>query len=357
MEPETEKTISWFTHCCLAGLPRWFGGKRKMANVIIGQARGKIFVDAFMGAGSISLLAKAENYEVRANDYSLISSFIGKGYLENDRITLDEFDIKRLFVKAKNNKHYCQKHYSPGLFTTRHSEFIDNVASILNVDKQIKCETKLALYNCFLMKFIFALRPYGNFSTKFLSEFFEHPFDTENYPEYSNTSCVRDVFLPVYDLAMKIKNQVNNSVFINGKENKFYSFDIFDFLSSSYSDGDTIYFDPPYYGSSAYENYYASLVSILLQKKIKIDSKNPFNSPNWEKHFNQMLELSKKIPRWIISYGCQKVEPEYLLEVVKKYRKKATLYKIPYVYSVGTIFKEYKKTLPVATEILVVADA
>jgi adenine-specific DNA methylase len=287
------------------------------------------------------------------NDYSIYGNFIGKGIIENNGTKIDKYDLMKLFVESPNNKRYCEKNYQGELFTSRHSRFIDNAASILNVDNKFHNPVKANALNCVLIKFIFALRPYGNFNTSHMIDFFENPFDSCE-KKLAKTGYVKDIMSPVWDLLEKCSKGVNDSIFYNGKKNKFYNKDVFDFIQEA--EGDTVYYDPPYYGAEPYEFYYDVLNSILMQDDL-VKEKSNFNKDDWQIHFDQLLDISQKIPRWIISFGCEKITPTEFADIVKKHRPNARLIEIPYVYSVGARPKEDKPEKQGRTiEILVVAD-
>lgn len=346
------QNVKYFSNSVFNGCPRFFGGKRKIANFILGKSTGDIFIDAFMGAGSISVFAKAQNKTVLANDYSVYANFIGRGIIENSCSKIDKYDLMKLFVECPDNQMYCEKHYKGDLFTTRHARFIDNAASMLNLTKKIRDPVKNAALNCMLMKFIFALRPYGNFNTSHMVDFLEQPFDS-NKIKLGSMAWIKSALIPVWDLAFRSMENVNDSIFFNGKVNKFYNKDVFDFMQEV--DGDTVYFDPPYYGAEPYEYYYDRLNSILLQEDL-IAEKSNFNKDDWKTHFDQLLDLSQKIPRWIISFGCEQVTPAMFLEIVQKHRPGAELFEIPYIYSVGNAKKDESGKKKAVIEILMTAD-
>src|SRR3989338_1760065 len=100
-------------------LPSYFGGKRKLARRILSHAKGTVFIDAFLGGCSVSLLAKAKGYKVICNDIAERSRVVGKAIIENKGIKLTDYDLYSLYTDTEN-------------------EFIRNTFPNLALEKDIK---------------------------------------------------------------------------------------------------------------------------------------------------------------------------------------------------------------------------
>lgn len=108
-------------------LPSYFGGKRKLVKHIfkpIKKTEG-IFMDAFLGGGSVSLYAKAKGYKVIANDIAFRSLIIGKAIIGNNSVKLESEDLARLFFETKHDS-FIKNNYCPKVFTSKISDFLDN---------------------------------------------------------------------------------------------------------------------------------------------------------------------------------------------------------------------------------------
>lgn len=329
------------------GLPKFFGGKRRFAKFILSKSKGNIFADAFLGGASVSIYAKAQNKTVLCNDISFLSEQLGRAYIENNSVKMDNDDLNRLFMPGRKSDFISEK-YCPDIFTTRHSKFFDNARFWI---EKTNSQTRRSLLYCFLAKFLLDVRPYGNFTTTYLSELAEQldKCPKNKIPEHSMIGSVASMFTqPLYYQAQKIMGKVNSSVFTNGCINKFYKLDVFKFIETIRAD--TIYLDPPYYGATSYEEYYGVLNSCLLGKVIK-STKSKFNKDQNFDFLAKLIQSCAKFERVILSYGCEKTTPEEVLAMVKDFRPQAELYKIPHQYSVGV--KDGK--VPVKTEILIVA--
>lgn len=306
-------------------LPSYFGGKRKLARRILSHAKGKVFIDAFLGGGSVSLLAKAKGYKVICNDIAERSRIVGKAIIENKGSKLTDYDLYSLFKQTDNT--FIRDNF-PNLLLEKDVQFLDNAFANAKTDLQ----------KLLLIKFLFKYKPFSMLSNKVPKDLSE-----------ANLKVIKPhlkyMFKPIRTLK-KIKNQINYGIFDNGQDNEFHQKDVFEFLENV--KGDTVYFDPPYAGSQSYEEFYNILDSILMQKKIPVE-KSKFNSEDAENFLHKLLEKSMHIPRVIFSFGGPKIDGQHLLKIVQQHRP-AELYEIQHKWSI-TASKEQMQT---ATEILVV---
>ena len=120
----------------------------------------------------------------------------------------------------------------------------------------------------------------------------------------------------------KLKDEVNHGIFDNHQDNEIHQKDVFDFLKTV--QGDVVYFDPPYPGSSAYEVEYGILDNLLVGKKL--DNKaSDFSHKDADEFLERLFASATHIPQWVISLGQNKedigVKPDKLLAMVQKHRK------------------------------------
>jgi len=324
-------------------LPAYFGGKQKLAGKIISHAEGKVFIDAFLGGGSVSLWAKAKGYKVIANDYAYRSYIAGKALIENNEEKITKEDIQFLMQDVKDNNHFVEENYLK-LFLERNATFLDKAFTNLN---QIENETKKCLLQLALTKFIFHIRDFSEFgNTRTIRLIREKKYDDVSH--YSN-KMKTVLFRSNYNNLNKQVGFINKGVFSNGEKNEVYQLDIFEFLKKV--KGDTIYFDPPYYGSTDYNDHMNVLDCILEQKIIKPE-KSVFNKSDWKKFTSKMFEMSEHIPTWIISFGGPKVKPEEYNELISQFRK-TEIITFPYRYSICPTSKAYKNAT--ANEYIIIA--
>lgn len=306
-------------------LPAYFGGKRKLARKILSYAEGDVFIDAFMGGGSVALLAKAKGYKVICNDIAERSRIIGKAIIENKTTKLTDYDIYSLFKETSNT--FIRDNY-PHLLLEKDIQLLDNAFANAKTDLQ----------KLLLIKFLFRYKPFSMLSNHI-------PKDLENCNLKVIKPHLRYMFKPIKTLKM-LQRKINYGVFDNGKQHEFHQKDVFDFLKGV--KGDTIYFDPPYAGTQSYEEFYNILDSLLVQKKLPVE-KNKFSSDDAEEFLHKLLEHSMHIPKVIFSFGGPKINGQRLLKIVQEHRP-AELHEIKHKWAM-TASKEQMQTV---TEILVV---
>jgi adenine-specific DNA methylase len=106
-----------------------------------------------------------------------------------------------------------------------------------------------------------------------------------------------------YEIALECLEDINKSVFPNGKENLFYDCDVFEFLDRVRG-FDTLYIDPPYYGSESYEQFYTPINKILTQGHWQKPDMSVFNKKeSYMQAIRKILEVTSDVPQVIFSYG------------------------------------------------------
>lgn len=293
----------------------YFGGKRKLCPVIFRQIskylprekwQGKIFVDAFLGSGAVSLYAKAQGFKIIANDIAERSYIAGKAIIENNLTLLSEEDIHKLFLPNPNNEHLIEKTFVPDVFTRRHAIFLDNAFT----------NAKRPIDKYLLLKYIFHIRPYSKFSSP---NAFNRPMGEGRFDEIKQTynrAISNNLQTPLAILQIE-KEKINRGIFSNGYDNHIFKQDVFDFLSKV--NGDVLYLDPPYAGTLSYESEYGILDKILGESK----PKSRFSSDDGIEVLDTLLARAESFPLWIISFGNAggKNELSKLVEMVSKYRR------------------------------------
>jgi hypothetical protein len=150
----------------LRALPPYFGGKRRLLGRIFKRVPkpdgAPVFVDAFLGGGSVSLFAKGRGYRVVCNDIPLRSYIVGKALIDNNHVRLTPGDTTRHFVDAGTKPHFIEENFARSVVTTKHARFLDNAF-------QVACEAeepKRWLLLLLLVKYVLRMRPMGNFGAK-----------------------------------------------------------------------------------------------------------------------------------------------------------------------------------------------
>lgn len=316
----------------------YIGGKRKLAQKILSYAEGDVFIDAFAGACSVSLLAKHLGKSVISNDISQRSYISQLALIENNSEKIGKDDIARLFVKAENSG-FIERQYAPKYFPRETAKFLDNAfavtAGVVSVYKQ-------ALLRQLLIVYMLRLRSFSRFGLTKDAQAIEDNKAGEILEIATRgraTKMLQTMSHP-FTILLEISQDINRAIVNTGKECIASNLDVFKFLEKV--EGDTIYFDPPYSGSSTYEETYKVLDSILEGKELKLPT-SVFNRKDAEMFFNKMYEASEHIPVWLTSMGKNEdsvgttFDGDELLKVVKEHRPNSKLVTFKHRWAINTM--------------------
>lgn len=302
-------------------LPAYWGGKRRLLGALFrdvpSPAESPVFVDAFLGGGSVSLYAKARGYRVVANDVADRSVIVGRALIENDRTLLGYDDLTRLFVPTGDGPGYAERELAPDTFAPRHARFLD--LALANARKLDGPKRWLSLL--LVVKYALRLRPMGNWgAVKIIHQVEEGAWEEMN-PHY-----VKDVFarnMPHHPMrvAEPIRHAINQGVFSNGRVNVCEQKDVFEFLGAT--QGDVVYLDPPYSGTQSYERGGKPLDDLLRGGPAPVEP-SVFSRERPQRVLPRLLEAADHIPLLVLSYGNAVVGLGELLEIVRRFRPKAT---------------------------------
>ena len=276
----------------------------------------------------MSLFGKARGYRVIANDVALRSYVIGKALIENNHVSLDVEDVNRLFVNDPDNTGFVEANFARSVLTAKHARFLDNGFAVTRKVEGAKRWLLLLL----LTKYILRMRPMGNFGAKTIIKQAEDGRWEQMNQNYLKDLLSRNIAGHPKAVAEKLRRVVNAGVFSNGQVNEIHQLDVFEFLNQV--EGDVLYLDPPYAGTSAYETSLRAL-DCILEGKIVREEASVFSRSGALEALERLFAASQKFPLWVVSYGNAAIGLDTLVELVAKFKKDVTAEEIPYIHLTG----------------------
>jgi len=317
-------------------IPNYLGGKRKLVPEIFKHfppaTEAPVFVDAFLGGGSVSLFAKAKGYKVICNDLAYRSITVGQALITNSSHKIIHEDVLRLVTEVETDN-FTVKTYAPRVFPTKVARHIDimrtNIASFP--------EHKQPLMTLLLIKYILSTRPFGHFSgairhVQRIESGDKEAAMSERHYARQNQKLIHH---PI-EVLLKLAEDVNKGIFDNGSQNEVHQGDVFEFIKNVKAD--CVYFDPPYSESTSYEECYAVLDNVLAGQVLPVEP-SVFSKKDALEFHDKLYASSKHIPHIVISMGCinskKGISGEELLQVVKKHRPKAQMKRLEHKWTIN----------------------
>ncbi len=306
-------------------LPPYFGGKRRLLPWIFKALAGHIpksdwdkytFLEAFTGAGSVSLYAKALGFkEIYVNDWSDRSQIVIDGLLCNQSKILTRQDLLWLTQPLpKGVESRIQKAWSPTVFSSRHVEALDRIW-YWSQQKQDVVKRNLGLLLlwhltvqsvCMGTSINKGNRPYAE-TLDGLRDWQDLP--AKRFADGSFTKLLLSRWSPL----TRLQHRINKGVF-GGVPVRGHQLDATEFVSAV--QGDILYLDPPYPGTLSYETSLKTLDDVLMGPHARTDvPKSPFTQD--VKSLCPLLDAAQHIPVWILSYGNHAIDIDGLVDLVR----------------------------------------
>lgn len=319
-------------------LPPYFGGKRRLLGHIFRElpppSEAPLFADAFLGGGAVSLFAKARGYQVLCNDLAERSVLVGRALVENDRVRLGSEDALRLFAGDAGEPGFMETHHAPTVVTTRHARFLDGaIAATAGME-----EPKRSLSRLLLVKYLFRLRPMGNFGAKTITEQVEDGRFDELNPTFLRGDYLARVHAHPKRHVDALVEQLGRGVFGGAGECRAHQLDAMEFVRAI--EADVLYLDPPYGdGTLAYETALRVVDEMLQGRRINPE-RSAFSQACWKQALAQLLDAAQHIPVVALSFGSVSATLEELVELMRRFRPDVTGHAIHYAHCASLASEE-----------------
>jgi len=288
-----------------SALPNYFGGKQRLCPVIFREIAAVhpprtwpqlTFIDAFMGAGSVSLYAKAQGFKVLANDLARRCHLVGKAIIENNSQKLSDEDLGLLFAERNGYDNFVERFYVPHTFRPKVAQFLDKAfANLRDADLG---EIHQALLYTALIRFMLMIRIGGQMTNRaWCTNMTAGNYDAIT-PGQLKRSQLQLEGIP--RRIRRVQQHINGGIFI-GQAQAFQE-DALTWMPEQQAD--IVYLDPPYFGSTSYEANYYHLDCILEGKRLPRYQHSPFNRREaaWMS-LVQMFDAADHIPTWVFSFA------------------------------------------------------
>jgi hypothetical protein len=319
-------------------LPAYLGAKRRLSRLIFAiltkaipqdRWRSLTFVDAFLGAGSVSLLAKFHGFTVTCNDVAYRSALIGHALIANSCVTLTEADVALLFREpAESYPGVAEERFSPSVFSREHARFLDR--GLCWARSPTFAGAKRYLMELLLMRWALRCQPMSQLRGTDARAAFEGDFDRVSPRRLGHYLNSRRLLQPPEVMVMA--RQINAAVFPG--RGSVSQADAMEFLART--GGDVVYLDPPYIGTTSYEREYRALDVMLEGREL-----TPSRFSSQVEALTELFRAAEHIPVWLISFGNAVLDLDGLLELVRPYRPNIRAVRVPYRH-LGSIASEVK---------------
>ena len=304
------------------------GGKRQLVGwilrAILSFSPGPLKIaDPFLGGGSVSLALKTRGHAVVCSDVAERSYLVGRALIENQHLTISPEDCTRLLA-PRDADGFVETHFVPKILTERHARAVDLMLANLDGFEGLKRD----LLRYAVLKYLLRLMPFNQFSASgsYWQPLAEGDFDQIRAPYHIH---LKTAFLSPATLLRRIAKTINRGIFGNGRENRAYRMDVFEFLDE-HQDIDVLYLDPPYANTLSYEKEFKRLDQILARDLEATLPVSTFSQAGALSQVERLFGRTTHVPLTILSYGNAETSLEELVALVRKHRSHVEAHEIHY---------------------------
>jgi adenine-specific DNA methylase len=323
MHTKSRKLAMW------RALPPYLGGKRRLCPLIFSEVdrvlprrlwAGLTLLDGFMGAGSVSLYAKAQGFRVIGCDIAMRSTVVGRALVENSRVTLTREDVLRLCAPSDAPPGRIEQNYVPRVFSRSQARFLDRALATADETRDV---AKAALLRLLAIRVALLAHPMSTIQAGNMGRVDEGRFDS--ITESCLKQYVDGLRLTRPDRLWELAQRINAGVFEG--HGRVLQTDIMRVLPDI--GAHVFYADPPYPGVASYEREYRILDEILEGTSRPI---SPFSSKTGASMLDELFESAAHIPIWVLSLGNATVTIEELEAKMRAHGREVRSTSIHYVH-------------------------
>jgi len=306
-------------------------------------------VDPYGGSAIVSFFMRLLDKNVYCNDVLSVSHNILTALVENPGVIVEEQELLWLtnhsIVDTKlvdtdfsyeDIGHFNERNFSNVYFTPKEAIFLDCFFHKLGLlDSKFNLSPDEYRYKksiCLASIFAFAnLLPFGSVSGSKLMNYRKEQKD--KYNERCKGFYLDDEYnLHLYWIANYIRKFSEYVVLAKDcNAGSAFNLDVSDFLAlDEVQDMDLLYLDPPYGGTfSDYLSLYNFAETLVTQTAEPNHSNHKLDFSNaaiYDDNFHVILEQSKPIPRWVISYNSNAWQDiDYIADIVGDYKSNVVI--------------------------------
>ena len=298
-------------------LPPYLGGKRRLCPLIFSLVQRFVprerwpmtFLDPMCGSGAVALSAKAFGFEVIASDIAARGGVVARALIANDTAKLSKQDVLDLFGNVGDAEYPLPDEVAAVLTPAQAGWFRPALAA---ADRCL--EPWRSLRRLLLVKLLLRLYPLSLPSATDAAAAVCGDHDAISPRRLGHYMRARGLLSP--DHVWRVAQELNLGVF-GGYGSARQTDACFALTDTS---PDVVYLDPPYPGTSRYEQVYMVVDRFLGDQRPKQPAPT----------LDELLAAAEHIPYLVLSYGGPNATLPDLVSTVERYRRVATAREIPY---------------------------
>jgi adenine-specific DNA methylase len=340
-----------------AALPSYPGGKRALNNWIFKHLSETVprihwpnltFIDAFSGGGAVSMQAKLSGFQhVVSNDFSDRSQLVLRGLIDNHHRKLSFQSVYPL-TQPQTEPGFVREHFAGSVFSLRHTQALDGALSYI---QQVPDPVMQALLRLLLWKRVVRYVAFGTSigtSNRPFAEALDgkRPFSELN-PKRLQDGSLAHLLEPCWQGLERDISALNKGIFPAAGHVNIHQKDAFTLLPDI--QGDILYLDPPYADTLGYSKANEVLDAVLFGR---LPEKGESVFTDRVDAISDLLDISRHIPVWVLSYNDKVLGLDALRELVNKVdpHRRVEGFAKPYAHLPHVAKRENQELLMIASK-------